>query len=36
MDEQTGSAAIDLDIDKVREVRTRFPFLRDADAFTLH
>lgn len=36
MDEQTGSAVIDLDIDKVREVRTRFPFLRDADAFTLH
>lgn len=35
LDEQAGSASLDLSIEKVSEVRTRFPFLRDADAFRL-
>lgn len=35
LDGQAESATIDLSLDTVREVRRRFPFLRDADAFTL-
>ena len=35
MDSQAESATIDLSLDTVREVRRRFPFLRDADAFRL-
>lgn len=35
LDSQAESATIDLSLDTVREVRRRFPFLRDADAFTL-